>query len=667
MWKAPPILVSGAVAYSKGEFIYQDYLFDDYGAKGRRDDSPQPYTVSPPQGSYTYPRDPDYHGNAADIVEVRLREVRHGLAVRVTFNTMTPTMVRRQLVALTIALGRVSSPVRDYPFGANVRGPADVFVTVHGSAAEVTGAKGRASLRVDTRRSQVIVEIPQAVWSPGDRFTVAVGAGLWDATLRRYLVPAEQADERRPGGGGGLSKPAAFFNVAFRNEPRDCCLSFAWRDNRQANTLAVNDMTPFTRVVDRLKLASGVNDDSSVPRTGALNRIMSSHFATGTGVDWGINCGPPLNVLGFRFGSYESPCRGQHMGRLQPYAVYVPPDRRPAKWGLTLLLHAHNANHNQFSNGRNAAQLASRGSGYLILTPLARGHDGYYVGYALADVFEAWADLASRYRLDPARTAIAGYSMGGAGVYQLAQAYPDLFAAAFVEVGSNPWRERVRSLRHIPVMQWNVVADEFGPLVQVDDARAMIEAGNRYELDNFPGEHLTLAINDEWGPGVEFLGDRRVVSNPARVTYVVAPDAGAARLGLGADHAYWISGLRLRSPERPGLVDALSRAPGVAEPVPSGAQAGAGVLVGGLVPLPYTRTFQTWLDPAQRPGRADHIDIELANVAAVTIDLGATGLSCRARVQIKSDGAADVVLLSRSGPGPDPIICRRAIRVSRHT
>jgi len=37
VWKARPILISGASAYRKGEFLYQDYLYDDHGAKRRRE------------------------------------------------------------------------------------------------------------------------------------------------------------------------------------------------------------------------------------------------------------------------------------------------------------------------------------------------------------------------------------------------------------------------------------------------------------------------------------------------------------------------------------------------------------------------------------------------------------------------------------------------------
>src|SRR5919197_4480211 len=41
VWKASPILVSGASAYRSGEFLYQDYLYDDHGAKEEFDPQDQ--------------------------------------------------------------------------------------------------------------------------------------------------------------------------------------------------------------------------------------------------------------------------------------------------------------------------------------------------------------------------------------------------------------------------------------------------------------------------------------------------------------------------------------------------------------------------------------------------------------------------------------------------
>src|SRR3954470_8905137 len=37
VWHAPPILVSGATAYRDGEFLYQDFLYDDHGGRFTRD------------------------------------------------------------------------------------------------------------------------------------------------------------------------------------------------------------------------------------------------------------------------------------------------------------------------------------------------------------------------------------------------------------------------------------------------------------------------------------------------------------------------------------------------------------------------------------------------------------------------------------------------------
>ncbi|MPY99172.1 MAG: hypothetical protein GEU97_14465 [Actinophytocola sp.] len=61
-WHADPILVSGAQAYRDGEWLYQDFLYDDHGATGVPDDSapygPDAHLYSPTAGTYSYPKDP---------------------------------------------------------------------------------------------------------------------------------------------------------------------------------------------------------------------------------------------------------------------------------------------------------------------------------------------------------------------------------------------------------------------------------------------------------------------------------------------------------------------------------------------------------------------------------------------------------------------------------
>src|SRR3954453_19800806 len=74
VWKAAPILVSGAEAYRDGEFLYQDFLFDDHGATGSADDPNDPVNqlenmFSPKHGTLSYPTDARafaYHGPDLD-------------------------------------------------------------------------------------------------------------------------------------------------------------------------------------------------------------------------------------------------------------------------------------------------------------------------------------------------------------------------------------------------------------------------------------------------------------------------------------------------------------------------------------------------------------------------------------------------------------------------
>jgi len=652
IWRARPILVSGAHAYRDGEFLYQDFLYDDHGAaSGQRDPSdprPSGHAFSQPNGFYLYPSDPAYAENAADIVEFRVKPLARATAFRITLNTLKDP----SLYGLTIAIGSSAEPVA-YPHGANVSGPARLFLTVHGTDAELIEADtGRRrtpdpAVRVDKRRRQIEVVVPRHAWYPGpDTFRFAMGTGLWDRPNDRYLLPAPQRTATTPGGSGTLPAPPAFFNVAFRADepvpeitdvPGTAQSPAWWRDKLQGEALARGDMTPFSATVDFAKLRRGDDDGSGVPRSGPLNRILVSRHEVAQGVDYAGGC---LTVSGR--------CRGEYRGRLQPYAVYVPPGPRPARgWGMTLLLHSLSTNYNQYSGSRNQRQFADRGGGSIVITPEARGPDGGYESFAEADVFEVWADVARHHRLDPGFTVITGYSMGGIGTFKLAQQFPDLFARAQPTVGNESSLHRLASLRNVPVLMWNGAADELiNPALYLPTARELDELGYRYELDVFtPGEHNSIAINDEYGPAAEFLGAARVDRDPFHVTYVVDPAIDDPKLRLVADHAYWLSRLRTREAGSPGTIDALSRAFGQADPAVSSTQQGSGLLAGGalLDPYPYTRTFRTWgATPAAPP--ADRLEIGVSNLAEATVDVRRARLSCAADVDVTTDGPVKVRL-----------------------
>ena len=202
------------------------------------------------------------------------------------------------------------------------------------------------------------------------------------------------------------------------------------------------------------------------------------------------------------------------------------PARRPTSaggCGLTLLLHSLGANYNQFAGSRNQAQFGDRGGGTIVITPSGRGPDGWYYDHAGADTFEVWADVARHYRLDPACTDIAGYSMGGYGTYKFASQFPDLFARAQPTVGppglgvwappANPPQpggdqsltyRQLASLRNIPFLIWDADGDELVPVSPgpVEQAQGFDDLGYRYEFDSFaPAEHLTLAAQRPVRPG----------------------------------------------------------------------------------------------------------------------------------------------------------------------
>ncbi|MBV9944129.1 MAG: hypothetical protein JO262_18515, partial [Solirubrobacterales bacterium] len=202
-WHARPILVSGTSAYRTGEFLYQDYLFDDRGAGS----------------TYTYPTDPRYAGDAADLVEFRVKPYRSGLLIRLTYNAM----IDPSLVASTIALGD-SSVAYSLPFAAGAKEPAQFFVTVHGTTVVVTdAASGQplsvpgAAASVDLTRRQVQVLVPSSVVNTDtvSGLRIASASGMWDTTDNQYLQPVPGAATATQPGANGTTG-SALFNVAFR-------------------------------------------------------------------------------------------------------------------------------------------------------------------------------------------------------------------------------------------------------------------------------------------------------------------------------------------------------------------------------------------------------------------------------------------------------------------
>jgi poly(3-hydroxybutyrate) depolymerase len=556
-WQAPPILISGARAYRGGEFVYQDFLYDDR--------------------ALAYPAEPQrLAGNAADIVEVRLEPLaaKKATAIRITLNSMLDA----EAAAVTIGLGGAGQAL-EMPHGAGARMPADVFVTAHGCSGDVVKAADGAPLAApkvttDLGRRQLHVEVPYSAFDPrGRAVRVGAAAGLWDKDKGAYLRP----DPARP----------AFYNVAFREYGP--WTQNTWMDASQNAALAAGDLTPLHAVVDFRKLAKRTDDESAVPRSGPMNRIMVSRFETVQGR--GSSAGGDI------FGDYvcDPPdCTYQFSGRLQPYSVYVPAKAQPAEgYGLVVNLHGANSNHNHFEGGSTEPplsvwqMLAEEGHPSVMVMPNARGMTYCYYGMAGADVFEAWADAAAHYDLDPRHALLTGSSMGGFGTYKLGTQFPDLFKAIFPNIapeicslleagatlgahsGETGIGDAFASLRNVPVLATAGLDD---PLV---DIAITTRSATRFDLLGYrndfwhfqstnPGEghaEYRQFVREEYRSLNRSASE--VERDPRHVTYVLNGFVSDARYGLASDHAYWVGGLQLANPDASpplGTIDAISSA-----------------------------------------------------------------------------------------------------------
>jgi hypothetical protein len=288
IWTAAPILVSGASAYRSHELVYQDHLYDDTGA----------------DGTYVYPTDAGrFANNAADLVEVRVKQVTGATAFRLTYNTMLDP----EATATTLALGGLPGLSYQLPHGSNGRAPGEVFVTVHGIAAAAVRAStgepvpGVVAVSLDRARRQVTVIVPSAVFSPGRTMRLAAATGLWDAARGEYLLPQPTADATHPG--GARSRRCAFTNAAFRFGE-----SGPWENDAQNAALGSCDLSPFHVDVDAQKLA-GADDDMTgtqqgVPQAGRMTRIYASRLDLGQGrpgtdaVRCDKPCGGPPHLAG---------------------------------------------------------------------------------------------------------------------------------------------------------------------------------------------------------------------------------------------------------------------------------------------------------------------------------------------------------------------------------
>ncbi len=547
-WRGKPTMLSGRSQISRGELIYTDFLYDDYGPdlNGAPDIPQFRDNLAPKSGDYGYPDDPARYGyNAADLRELRLALDRRGLHVLLFLQTMKV----KDAALATLAIdrdGKATTGQGQWPNGAGLASPgADRFLTFNGASGQLSGDSGairNVHVAANLKRNAIEAFIPRrALGRLTRRARVSVGVGLAGNGLT-YMSQ-------------GSGTPV--FDLAFQGaETYD--LNSHWGDQRQSAALADADVGGFSGALRPGALRRHTTHRFKL-KPGFYNRIFRSRHSYGEGITLKTDSVP---------GNAEPMFRG----RFQPYGLYVPKGyRQGRKTALLLDGHSLDVNHNEYKavGFRQLPQLGDERHS-LIITPLARGMDTWYLRSGLVDVFEAWRDVRRHYNADPNRTSITGYSMGGYMTYRLGLLMPDAFVRASVYVGpplyyqwpyplppqSSPeWEVRgntnliVDNGLNLPFEINHGNADELVPISGVvQQADTFKAAGDPYRFYHHASDdHLGfIVIANQWKHTRDWLGTGRRNLSPVEVRYKRYPSMDLRRDGLVFDGAYWVDKLKVR-------------------------------------------------------------------------------------------------------------------------
>jgi pimeloyl-ACP methyl ester carboxylesterase len=551
----------GALFYSRGELVYEDHIWDAYGADNGQDAQrlaveqplqdavPETYRVDPaleyvpeefgiPMGPFTFST--HYgdleHQDQADLSQVRLgTDAARGLWLLARTTTMSDTKPATALLVLLDT--KPGSTNRDVGFGSGLTTTkADTALYLQGnrglardlaSGAVVPLPAGTVATDPSGYGNAIEARLPAS--AVGGLTGVAVAAGTPNAT------------------GEGFDNIA---NVAFRTkEP-----SRDWWEQQQALALQAGSIDDFFVQPDLAAMRAGRNERYR-PTSGYHDRIFESS--------------PAISSEGGRNGIL------QHYGLYIPTS-YSPDEANPVQWWF------------HFRGGR--AHIAAavvpgvikqmgEDANSLVVTPDGRGSSTWYVGKGQLDFTEVWADVHKLVDIDRNREYIAGHSMGGWASWLLPILYPDRFAAAFPASGpptqglwagceqdscfqsANDGRPRdewttplLENLRWVPYVNYQGAADELVPVTgvtaQMEKMRAL---GLRYRYYVFPHEeHYGPPVFDQWAEGVKYEHQFRRNPNPPSVTLIRSMpmeraveqvNSGGVPLSFDFDSAFWVSGL----------------------------------------------------------------------------------------------------------------------------
>jgi hypothetical protein len=677
---------SGSGLLDGGASLWTDFLYDDHGPLGSPigiADNLKVSSLAEVHGGFEYPEGPaDKDG--ADIFAAAVGYTPEATYWRVDWNTLADADV--PIAEWTFSTGSATpASAEEWPANAKLRSAGVQYALVvsaqHARLLEAASGMPVAGAELHTEVNMAahsfVVRIPTSVLPVKGSWQVRLAAGLANPEgTELETVPAQD---------GGLPGATNVYNVTFRTYQQEAplvcptealadssiapalegqlggesaerehvpvveCGNF-WMENDQANTLAAGNVTKYSLTVDWAQLAARKHTPEPEP-TGYTNRWYVTPLALGEGV-----------VDAKEANTYTGPT---YLGRIQPYAVYVPSTYRAAKaTPLTWILHSLGANLNQYG-GLAPTQLEEECQDRDSICATTEGFsDGqWYFGPAEVDFWDVWHQLASDYDLNPDATVMSGYSMGGFASYKLALEYPDLFAQAMPLEGPVVCGERILgeletaaggeqcesdgnttplvvNARWIPYVMTYGALDELVPFTGgVEQVEAFDKLGYRYYAVLYPAEdHLVFATQNDFAPATSQLGELERKQDPAAFAFVWYPDLDSSSLGIGPTGDYWVSGLQAREGS-PGALASLSASSGAIREPEQSPEHHTGTADG---PTPAITDSLTWT-PGTTPPARQTMTLQLTNVAALSVDTADAKLKCAA-ITVTTDGSTALTL-----------------------
>jgi len=662
---------SGTGRLQGGASFWSDFVYDDRGAASPLGAGQQSVArLANYDGTFTYPTGPASN-NGADVFRNAVALDAQASYWRVDWNTLVDPTVPLAVWALDTNAS-TQDGVRNWPAGVGVRSPGlDKALVVSSRGAWLVDARSgdrtdlSRGLTVDTRARSFIVRVP--------RSTLRV-AGTWRIRLAAGLANAEGDGMARPSGASpGVT--AAAYNVSYRTveqEPqqfkhgvapnqtgttaarRAADLGNYWMEDHQAEALLEGDVSEFAHDLRWSELAARRATPEPLVR-GYSNRWYVSALDLGQGI---VN-----NDAGA-----TTDLKPNFLGRVQPYAVYVPSSYREGEpMPLTWMLHSLSVMHNQYGAlDPQQVQQTCEDRRSICATTLGRGPDMWYFDEAEVDFWEVWNRIAQAYDLDPERTVLSGYSMGGFGTYKLALAYPHLFAKGLSFAGPPTCGIHVRggvrtpatagrcttegdttllvgNAQHIPFVIASGVLDELVPFTSIQEqVDAFDRRGYRYHAEYYAAEgHIGYAAKDAFAPATRQLGRTTREQIAARIDYTWLPNLARPELGIGSTGAYWLGDPVARDKAPGALARMQARSAALADPEVTVHQSERADVPGD--PSPALVIDQTW----QRTGfaaRSNALTLTLSNVSSLVVDARRAGLAAASTVAVEmtSDGATAV-------------------------